>query len=98
MEILRLDESLLNGKLLHCQPVEGGPVVEARIIPASEELPTVKVIIACPARRAGSKCELLIRSKKNHGHCLYYKGDSLGLYQIIGPEMHKKSDIGYKNV
>jgi hypothetical protein len=86
MGIEVLPESLLNGTLLHCQPIEGGPVVEAQIV-ASEDgsTPTFKKAIVCPARRSRSQCELRIKAGAEEKRCFYYRGDSLGLYQIIGP-------------
>ena len=95
MEIDRLTDSLLNGRLLHCQPVENGPIIEARVIPIGDDsTPAFKKAIVCPARRACSECELRIRAGSENKHCQYYKGDSRGLYQIIGPDMDKKLDTG----
>lgn len=97
MEIERLPNSLLNGKFLHCQPVEGGPIVEAQIIPSEgESTPTFKVAIICPARQPCSKCKLRIRADSGDDYCLYWRGDSLGSYQIIGPGMDKKTQGGYR--
>lgn len=98
MEILRLQESLLKGNFLHCQPVENGPIIEASIDhPSENELPFVKIVIVCPARKASSKCALLSGKGGDSGYCHYYRGDSQGLYQIIGPGMDEKSEAGYVN-
>lgn len=96
MEIDRIPPELLNGKSLHCQPVEDGPILEASIFSSEGLLPTAKFVIVCPARLPGSKCELRIKSKSDNAACLYYKGDSMGDYQIIGLDMDKKSDTGYQ--
>ena len=96
MDLERLPDSLLGGKHLHCRPVEDGPIVEAQIFPSEGELPTARVVIVCGARLPCSKCTLRVESGSEDDHCQYYKGDSLGGYQIIGPEMDKKSDRGYK--
>ena len=86
MEIERLPNALLYGKLLHCRPVEDGSIVVAQIIPSEEEsTPTFKVAIVCGARRPCSKCELRMSVGSGDDHCRYWKGDSLGAYQIIGP-------------
>jgi|GEM_PF-2229636 len=95
MKIERLTRSLLNGKFLHCQPIEGGPIVEAQIFPTEGELTPTNVVIVCGSRQARSKCELKIRGGSKDDHCWYWKGDSLGEYQIIGPNMDKKSDRGW---
>jgi hypothetical protein len=99
MEIDRLPDSLLNGKFLHCQPVDGRPVVEAQIIPLTpaelELIKTFKMAIVCPARRPCSKCESRIGTNGGDDHCQYWRGDSLGSYQILGPNMDKKSDSGW---
>lgn len=92
MNTERLPDLLLNGKLLHCRPIEGGPIIEAQIIPSEEELtPTFKKAIICPVRMPHSKCGLRIIYESKGRRCQYYKGDSCGAYQIIGPEMDKKS-------
>jgi hypothetical protein len=97
MKIEILPDTLLNGRFLHCQPVEGGPIVKAQILPSDRELtPTFKVAVVCGARRPCSKCELRMNAGSEDDHCQYWKGDSLGGYQIIGPGMDKKSDRGYK--
>jgi hypothetical protein len=97
MEIDRLSDSLLNGRFLQCRPVENGPVVEAHVIPSEGDLaPTFKVAIICPERRPSSKCELRSVDCSWNDYCLYYKGDSRGNYQIIGPNMDKKLDGGWK--
>ncbi len=97
MGIERIPDSLLNGEFLHCRPVEGGSIVEAKIIPSlGESTPTFKVAIICPARQYNSKCDLRIRAGSEEDHCQYYKGDSRGEYQIIGPGMDNKSDGGWK--
>ncbi|HET7099152.1 MAG TPA: hypothetical protein VFI61_02900 [Patescibacteria group bacterium] len=96
MKIDRLPDSLLNGKFLHCKPVENGLVVEAKILPSGGELPMARVVIVCPFRMPRSKCELLVNAENNDDHCLYYKGDSRGGYQIIGPNMGEKTEDGYK--
>ncbi|MFI5240909.1 MAG: hypothetical protein ACHQUA_00560 [Microgenomates group bacterium] len=97
MKIDRLPPSVLNGDFLHCQPVEGGAVVEAPILSSEGLLPTAKVVIVCAARIPRSKCKLMVEAGINDGFCQYYQGDSLGDYQIIGPGMDKKLDSGYKN-
>jgi hypothetical protein len=43
------------------------------------------VAIMCPARQPSSKCQLRVESGNGDGFCHYYKGDSRGEYQIIGP-------------
>ena len=96
-----LPNSLLNGKYLHCRPVENGPIIEAPILPSEGELTEgeitiARVIIVCEARRSRSKCEMKIIAGSKDDHCQYYKGDSLGGYQIIGPGMDNKSTRGYK--
>ncbi len=97
MDIERIPNSLLNGESLHCRPVDGGPIIKAQIIPFEREsTPTFKVAIICPARRPRSKCELRIRAGSENDYCQYYKGDSRGEYQIIGPGMDKKSEGGWK--
>ena len=91
MGIERIPNSLLKGEFLHCQPVNGGPIIKAQIIPfEGESTPTFKVAIICPARRPSSKCELRIRAGSVDDYCQYYKGDSRGEYQIVGPGMDKK--------
>ena len=96
MKIEILPDSLLNGKFLHCRPVKGGPIVEAQIHPSEgESTPTFKVAIICSARQPCSKCELRISVGSRDDHCQYWKGDSLGGYQIIGPDMDKKSNKGW---
>jgi hypothetical protein len=96
MKIERLPASLLNGKYLHCRPIEAGPVVAAPIIPIGGEL-TFKVAIVCPARQPGSKCARRDRpGVRGPRRCLWYRGDSLGEYQIIGPDT-EKSDTGWEN-
>jgi len=92
-----LPESLLKGEFLHCRPVKGGPIVEAQIVPSEDEPLTFKVAIICPQRRPSSKCGLRDRpGVRGPRRCLWFKGDSKGLYQIIGLGMDKKSDEGYK--
>lgn len=92
-----LPSALLNGRFFHCQPVEGGPIVKAQILQSdTEQTPTFKVAIVCPARRPCSKCEVRINAGSEDNHCVYWKGDSLGEYQILGPGMDKKSNRGYK--
>ena len=96
MEIERLPNSFLNGNFLHCRPVEDGRIVEAQILPSEEEsTPTFKVGIICPAREPRSRCRLRIRAGSGDDHCQYWRGDSLGEYQIIGPDMDKKSNKGW---
>ena len=93
----RIPKSLLNGEFLHCRPVEGGAVIEASIIPSDGgETPLFKVGIVCPARRPESKCVVRKFIEGGDGFCHYYKGDSLGDYQIIGPRMDKKIGNGYQ--
>lgn len=95
MKIERLPNSLLNGKFLHCRPVEHGPIVEGVIIPC-EGYPAFRVLIMCPARKPRSICGLRMGIRKNDNHCLYRKGDSHGEYQIIGPDADLKSDRGWR--
>lgn len=99
MIIERLPSSLLNGEHLHCRPVKGGPIIEATIVPSDDEsTPTFRVAIVCPARRADSKCGLRDRlGIRGPRRCLWYRGDSLGEYQIIGPDADKKSKGAWKN-
>jgi len=95
----RILASLLKGDFLHCRPVEGGLTIMAPIIPFDEEeTPTFKVVIVCPKRIPSSKCQLRVELGDGDGHCHYYKGDSRGEYQIIGPGMDKKSESGYRNI
>ena len=89
MKIDRLPPSLLQGKNLHCRPVDGGQIIKAKIFD-SEDTPTFKKVIVCPARRSGSKCQLRIKAGDGGGYCHYYRGDSRGDYQIIGPGMDEK--------
>jgi hypothetical protein len=97
MDIERLPTSLLNGSCLHCQPVEGGPIVEAPIVQSEDgSTPTFRVVIVCPVRLPMSKCVIRKKAGIGEGNCLWYKGDSKGEYQIIGPGMDKKSDRGCK--
>ncbi len=87
----RIPASLLKGEFLHCRPVDSGPIIKAPIIPSDgASTPTFKVAIICPARQPSSKCQLRIESESGDGYCHYYKGDSRGEYQIIGPGMDKK--------
>ena len=92
MKIESLPELLLNGPNLHCRPVKNGPVVIAQIIRLeAESTPTFKVEIICPQRRLGGVCGLRDRpGVRGPRRCLWYKGDSHGVYQIIGPGMDKK--------
>lgn len=93
----RIPISLLQGKFLHCQPVDNGPTIEAQVIPSDTEVtPMFKVAIVCPARLSRSKCQLRVEARSEGSHCLYYKGDSRGDYQIIGPGMDNKLFDGYK--
>lgn len=93
----RIPASLLRGDFLHCRPVDGGPTVKAQIIPFDgESTPTFKVAIVCPERRASSKCHLRMKTGSGDDYCHYYKGDSRGDYQIVGPGMDKKTAGGYK--
>jgi len=93
----RILVSLLNGKFLHCRPIDGGPIIKAQIIPSEvESTSTFKVAIVCPARLPSSKCQLRIDAGSKDNRCLYYKGDSRGEYQIIGPGMDKKSYEGWE--
>lgn len=82
MNIEIIPESLLNGEHFYCRPVKNKPTVVAQIVhPEDEATPTFKVAIICPQRRAGSKCGLRDRSGvRGPRHCLWYKGDSLGVY------------------
>jgi hypothetical protein len=98
MRIEILPSSLLNGEHLHCRPVKGGPIIKATIVPADyESTLTFKVAIVCPARQPGSKCALRDRpGVRGPRRCLWYRGDSLGEYQIIGPDT-EKSDTGWEN-
>lgn len=95
MKIEILPDSLLKGRSLHCRPVEGGPVVNAQIVRLEDEsAPTFKLAIICPQRRPGSVCGLRNRpGVRGSRRCLWHKGDSLGVYQIIGPGMDKKTDV-----
>ncbi len=96
MNIEVLPKSLLNGKHIHCRPIEDGPVVKAQIIPVGEES-IINYAIICPARRSSSKCALMVKGKINNGFCQYYKGDGLeGGYQIIGPGADEKLQTGYR--
>lgn len=95
MNIDRLPDSLLNGTFLHCRPIENGQIVEAQIVPVEEEVTTFKVALVCLARLPSSKCLLRLGAHGGKGRCLYYKGDSRGSYQIIGPNV-EKSDRGWK--
>ncbi len=93
MKIEILPHSLLNGRFLHCRPVKGGPIVEAQILPFEGELtPSFDVVIVCGERQPRSKCGLRISAGSKDNHCQYWKGDSLDRYQIIGPNMDKKSN------
>lgn len=93
MKVEQLPASLLNGEYLHCRPVRGGQIVTARIVPSDIELtPGFKVAIMCPERRPSSKCELRVKTDSQRYKCRYWKGDSRGEYQIIGPGMDKKSN------
>lgn len=94
----KLQDSLLRGGFLHCQPVAGGPIVEAPILPIEEGLlPLAQVIIVCEARKPGSKCRLRQETCGDGDDCCqYYKGDSLDGYQIIGPGMDEKSNRGWE--
>jgi hypothetical protein len=98
MNIEIIPESLLHGEHFHCRPIKGGPIVEAPIVRSEDEsTPTIKVAIICPQWRPSSKCGL--RDKpgvRGPRYCFWYRGDSLGVYQIIGPGMDKKSDEGYE--
>lgn len=87
-----LPGSLLMGQVLRCQPTEDGPVSIAPIITIEPGLTPVKKIIVCLARRPDSKCVLRMRAGDGDGRCHYWRGDSQGEYQIIGPGMHKKLD------
>jgi len=93
MNIEKLPNSLLNGKFLHCRPVEDGPIVVAQILPSQGELSTA---IVCGARQPRSECALRIKFKGKDRHCQYYRGDGFG-YQIIGLGMDEKSDRGYRS-
>lgn len=98
MKIEIIPESLLNGEYFHCRPVKGGPIVEAPMVHSDDEsTPTFKVAIICPQRRPRSKCGLRDRpGVRGPRYCFWYRDDSLGVYQIIGPGMDKKSEEGYK--
>lgn len=96
MKVDRLPPSVLNGKFLHCQPVENGQIVEAQIIPTDGQLPTARVVIVCPVRIPGSKCKLRMKTEEGNQFCIWYKGDSLGDYQVIGLGMVNKLEGGYK--
>jgi len=96
----RIPDSLLKGKFFHCRPVHSGSIVKTQLIPfepfeGETEPSTFKVAIMCPARRPSSKCALRIEANNKDKRCHYYRGDSRGVYQIIGPGMDKKSDRGY---
>lgn len=96
MTIEVLPKSMLNGKNIHCRPIEDGPVVKAQIIPVGEEA-IINYAIICPARRSSSKCALRIERNNNKGSCQYYKGDGLETgYQIIGPGADEKLQTGYR--
>lgn len=101
MKIDVLLESLLQGEHFHCKPVKREPMVEAQIISFELEddsiFPAFKKMIVCSQRRSKSYCGLRDRPGfPGPRRCLWYRGDSGGLYQIIGPGMDKKSDRGYK--
>ncbi len=98
MKIEMLTESLLQGDHFHCRPVKKGPIVEALIIPSEDDsTPTFRTAIICPYRRAKSYCGLRDRpGVPGPRRCLWYKGDSRGLYQIVGPGMDNKTEEGYK--
>lgn len=89
-----LPELLLNGERLYCRPVKGKETVEARIVHSEgKSTPTFKVVIICPQRQSESVCGLRDRDGvRGPRRCLWFKGDSLGLYQIIGLGMDKKTD------
>lgn len=97
MKIDRLPASLLNGDFLHCQPIKGGEVAAAKIIQSdADQTPTFEKAIVCPARMSLSRCALRVAANNKDKHCLYYRGDSKGVYQIIGPGMDQESDRGWK--
>lgn len=91
-----LPESLLRGEHLHCRPVKKGPVVETLIIPSEDgSTPTFKVAIVCSQRRPSSYCGLRDRPGiRGPRRCLWWEGDSRGVYQVIGPNMDKKLEDG----
>jgi len=99
MKIEILPESLLNGEHLYCRPVKGGPIVEAQIVHSEDEsTPTFKIAIICPQRQPRSVCGLRDRPGiRGPRRCLWYEGDSHGEYQIIGPNMDMKSEMGWKD-
>jgi hypothetical protein len=74
----------------------GGVTVKAPIISSEGKLPMADVVIVCPARKPRSKCELRTKAECEDDHCLYYRGDSLSGYAIIGPGMDKKSYRGWE--
>ncbi len=93
MEIRRLPSSLLEGKFLHCQPVEDGPIIEAPIVSSEEgSTPVFNVVIVCPVRRPSSNCALRMVAGSQDVKCQYWEGDSCGQYQIVGPKMDRKSE------
>lgn len=94
MKIEIIPDSLLNGKLLHCRPIRGRSKVEAQIIPSEgESSPSFEKVIICPARQPRSQCGERMKAGLSNAYCHYWRGDSLGVYQIIGPDMDKKSNI-----
>ena len=99
IDMERIPSSLLKGEYFRCRPIEDEKIIVTKIIPSEgESTPTFKVAIICPARRPSSKCEMKIRAGSEDHHCQYYKGDSQGEYQIIGPGGEKKSDRDWKNL
>jgi len=94
----RIPALLLKSNHLHCRPVGDGPIIKADIVSfEDEQQPTFKVVVVCPVRRPSSKCQLREETEGEDGHCLYYRGDSCGEYQILGPGMGNKSDRGWNN-
>jgi len=88
MEIIKIPMSMLNGKCLHCRPVENGKVYETiirRDIPGG----IVSVFIDCKQRMPESRC--LARQGQKDPCCLWWRGDGyFESYQIVGPGMDKK--------
>ena len=89
--MIEIHTELLNGKSLHCRPVEEGPVIEAQVIP-TDSIGSFNKVIICAARLPNSKCALLIKAGINGGFCRYYRGDGRGVYQIVGLDMDNKKD------
>lgn len=97
MNIERLPQSMLQGDFLHCRPMEGGQIVKAPILSTEGKLAGTQVVIVCPARLSSSKCGIRENTENTDDKCLYYRGDSVSGYQIIGPGMENKSKRGWES-